>query len=509
MADQLFPPVSEADWKAAAEAALKGASLSALCTETAEGIQLKPLYVKEDRSVLSPFPGEKPFTRGFRAMWSFPETNTELGIDPISSGAAAGVFPEDSALQAVRKGERITVNTVPYHTAGANAVQELALALSEAACFLKAERKEWETVSKWLFHFAAGTSFFTEIAKLRAFRTLWSAFVDIYQLEGHQKPVLSVETSESMLSVLDPHVNLLRTSSAVFAAVVGNVDYVKVSPFDQIKEGASSELAERMARNIPSILKHEALLDKVMDPAGGSYYIESLTEEIGRKAWDLFAEIEEAGGIKQALTAGTVQKNIEAVRAKKEQDTAKLRFKMIGVNHYADPGGQVQQPKKPAVQKAVRGEPIQPVVSKRTAEPFEALRLEAVKLRQTGQSLTAGLICFGERKTYQKRADYAAGVLSAGGIKTICSEGCRTIEEAVKFIQNHSTSYYCICGSDETYEQFGSSLASSLKKAANGAVIDSAGSQEVEGADGRIAAGDDMVKKLTQILAVFKGGRPA
>ncbi|WP_050180791.1 methylmalonyl-CoA mutase family protein [Domibacillus robiginosus] len=507
MADQLFRPVTHADWTSAVKAALKGASLDILHTETAEGICLKPLYTKEDWKASLGLPGEKPFTRGFQTTWSFPKTNMVIGSDPISSGAAAGVFPEAAVLEAASKGEMITINIVPYHLAGANAVQELALALLEAACFLKARREKSRTPLRWLIHFAAGTAFFTEAAKIRAFRMLWAAFMEIYQLEDDEKPLLSVETSEAMLSILDPHVNLLRTSNALFAAVIGNVDYIKASPFNGLTHNPPSELGERMARNIPHILKYEALLDKVADPSGGSYYIESLTEEIGRKAWDLFAEIEEAGGLQKALIDGTIQQQIEAVQLKKAHNIATLRQKMIGVNHYANLNEQIQSQEKPATNRAAAGIPIQPLVSKRTAEPYEVLRLKAANLRQTGQSPRAGLICLGEWKTCKKRVDEAAGILAAGGIDVVRSHACHTEEEAVRFIKDHPAVYYCLCGSDQTYEQFGSSLVSLLKKASGGAVIDSAGSGSMQGVDGRIASGDHVVQKLKGILALFQGGK--
>lgn len=506
MVNQPFQAGSFAEWKAAAEASLKGASLSKLYSTTAEGIRLKPLYTKKDRPATSSLPGEKPFTRGFHRVWRFPDTEASIGMDPISAGAAAGVFPAEAVLRKVWEQETVVINIAPYHLAGANAVQEIALALSEAACFLKAAEKKDTTASNWLIHFAVGTVFFTEIAKIRAFRTLWSSFMEVFHLKDQPKPVLSVETSEAMLSFLDPHMNLLRTGSAAFAAVIGNVDHITAVPFDKGADGRSSELGQRMARNIPQILKHEALLDKVLDPAGGSYFIESLTEDIGRRAWDLFADMEEAGGIKQALEAGTVQNALADARKRTEQNMAVRRQKMVGVNVYANGNEQIESQKNVRTEVMMDGSPIPPLGQKRTAESYEALRLKAATYRQTGQSLTAGLLCLGEEKAFSQRADYAADVLAIAGIETVRSGECRTLKEAIQFIKTHPTVYYCICGSDETYKQFSPSLAAELKKSANGAVIDIAGSWNMKGVDGRIASGDDFVQKLTNVLSLFKGG---
>lgn len=505
MKNQTFPPVSFTDWRSAAEASLKGKPLSKLKTKTPEGIELKPLYTKEDRKTVLSLPGEKPFTRGFNRVPAFPETDVKIGVDPISSGAAAGIFPADSVLQEIHNQEIITVNTVPYHLAGANAVQELALALAEAVCLIGMAENKNEAAAKCVIHFAAGPVFFTELAKIRAFRTLWSAFMGAYNLNEKAKPKLSVETSEAMLSLLDPHVNILRTGSAAFSAVIGNVDYLTVKPFDEVT-GCTTGLSKRIAHNIPRLLKHEALLDKVTDPAGGSYYVESLTEEIGRLAWDLFADIEEAGGIREALMAGTIQKDIAAVQAKKERNLAVRHQQMIGTNVYANPTEQIDSMKKEKAVPAFDGEPIEPLELKRMAEPFEALRLASVQLSQTEQSVAAGLICLGELKKYKPRADYVAGVLAVAGIEPIRSESCKTIQEAVQFIERHPLPYYCICGPDELYDQLGSSLAAELRKAANGAVIDIAGTWSMDGTDGRIAAGDDIVQKLMDVLSLYKGG---
>lgn len=428
-----------------------------------------------------------------------------MGVDPISAGAAAGIFPADSVFPEIHKQEMITINTVPYHLAGANAVQELALALSEAAYLIGTAENKNEAAVKCVIHFAAGPVFFTELAKIRAFRTLWSAFMSAYNLSEHAKPKLSVETSDAMLSVLDPHVNILRTGSAAFSAVIGNIDYLTVKPFDEVA-GSTTELSKRIARNIPRLLKHEALLDKVVDPGGGSYYIEALTEEIGRRAWDVFADMEEAGGIKQALLSGVIQKDIAAVKSKKEQHIATRRQQMIGTNIYANPEEQIAHLKNEKTKPAFKGTPIEPLEQKRMAEPFEALRLASMQLRQTEQSVAAGLICLGELKKHKPRADYVAGVLAVAGIETIRSESCNTIEEAIQFMERHPLPYYCICGPDELYEQVGEEFGLQFKEAAGGAVVDIAGTWSMAGIDGRIAAGDDIVKKLTDVLLLYKGG---
>ncbi|WP_052712107.1 methylmalonyl-CoA mutase family protein [Domibacillus indicus] len=504
MRKEAFPPVSLKDWELAAEASLKGKPMSSLAERTAEGIELKPLYTNADRTAVTSLPGEAPFTRGFHRMPVFPKGNVALGLDPISAGAAAGIMPPDSALKVIHSEQVLTINTAPYHLGGANAVQELALALAEAAHHMRIAEDKSGAASKCLLHFAAGPVFFTELAKLRAFKPLWRAFTQAFGLDEEIKPLISVETSNAMMSIVDPHVNILRAGSAAFSAVIGSVDYLSVKPFDQVT-GRVTALSSRISENIPRILKHEALLDKVMDPAGGSYYVEALTSEIGRRAWDWFADIEEAGGIRAALTSGMIQKEIRQVRLQREQQLAVRGQIMVGANMYANPAEQVPPPPKKPAGLQLDGEPITPVKQQRAAEPFESLRIRAMHLLQTGQSVEAGLICFGELRQFKIRADYAEGVLAAAGIKAVRSKPCNTLEEARLFIQRLKLPYYCICGPDEIYEQLGESFAAALKKAAGSAVIDIAGLWERAGADGRIASGDNLVEKLAKVLSVYEG----
>lgn len=505
MEKPMFPEVSFAEWQSAAEMSLKGKPLSTLQTKTLEEIELKLLYTKDDYQEEQSLPGEKPFTRGFHRISSFPETNAVIGTDPISSGAAEGVFPTEELLQETCKGGFLTINTVPYHLAGASAVQELAISLSEAVFFMNIAEDKSTAASTYIIHFAAGADFFTEIAKIRAFRTLWSTMMDVYGLKETAKPKISVETSERNLSALDPHINILRTASAAFSAVLGNIDYLTVRPFDEVT-GKTTELAERTARSIPLLLKHEALLDKVADPAGGSYYIEALTKEIGRLAWDLFAEIEESGGIKQALLSGKIQQQIAAVQSKRQLDAAVRKQQLIGINVYVNPDAEFSMEKQAKDEKKINEGTIPPLNQNRLAEPFEKLRRTSLRLLQTKQSVQAGLICLGGLAANKPRADYVAGMLAAGGIEAVRSDSCMTTKEAIQFVKEHPFPYYCLCGTDAAYEAFGQPLVHELKKWLNGAVLDVAGKWTAEGVHGTVAEGDDLVQKLSYLLSLYEGG---
>ncbi|MFK2824300.1 methylmalonyl-CoA mutase family protein [Bacillus sp. B190/17] len=476
------------------------------------------------------------------------------GTDIVSLYAKKGLVPSERALalqaeavtalrKALPKLKTIRIDTTPYHEGGANAVQEIAIALAEAVFYIEwLKEKGWspvEVIEKMCFHFAIGSQFFMEIAKLRAFRKVWYALCSSYGVSGEAVKVLvGAETSIFTFSKLDSHVNLLRTGSGVFSALLGGVEYVQAVPFDQLN--GPSSLGERMARNIPLILQHESYLGEVIDPAGGSYYIETLTTELSQAAWEHFIQMEAAGGIISVLKDGTVQKELAAVMKKRREDLATQKRSMIGTNSYADLHEQVPKEKpKPSV--SLSGESISlfqeltgkvkdqttiaalyvkdsgtaviPISSKRLAEPFERLRERAERMQLLGKKVKAGLICLGPLKEFKLRADFVISQLSIGGIESELSGECQTIEEAAQFVKESQLAYYCICGKDEAYEQFGPSLAAAVKKERNNILLDLAGKLSAEteakwrcsGLDGSVYSGQNIVKKLTALLHRLEG----
>ena len=145
-----------------------------------------------------------------------------------------------------------------------------------------------EAISKMIFQFSIGSNFFMELAKLRAARILWDKITKVYGAEVQYRGMqIAAETSSFTKTVYDPYVNILRAGNEAFAAVVGGVQYLHVTPFDEIT--GSSQLSERIARNTQNILKEEAHLQKVIDPAGGSWYVEALTTELSRKSLAVFS----------------------------------------------------------------------------------------------------------------------------------------------------------------------------------------------------------------------------
>lgn len=477
------------------------------------------------------------------------------GTDIVSLYAQKGLVPDKNILnlyieaisqmtEALPQLKTIRIDTAPYQAAGANAYQEISIALAEAVFYIELFKEEgWtpaEIVEKMHIHFAIGSQFFMELAKLRAFRKAWTALCEAYGLAGDSvKVTVGAETSAFTLSRLDRHVNILRTGSEAFSALLGGVEFLQVTSFDQVN-GQPSPLGERIARNIPLILQNESHVDKVIDPAGGSYYIETLTSELSQKAWGYFTDIEEAGGILAVLKDGVLQKELAAVLEKRKTDLALRKKSMIGTNVYADinepaptsaPVPEVLLASKSVssfdeVIQSVEGDvsaaelhvqdsgaEIIPVKAERLAEPYERLRARAEALRADGKDVEAGLICLGKLKDFKPRADFVTGMLAVGGISAKTSGECHTVEEAVQFVKDSSLPYYCICGADASYEQFGPQLAEAIKQSKENVTVHLAGRLPEEaqsawtqsGLNGSIYAGQNILEKLANLLDLLEG----
>jgi methylmalonyl-CoA mutase len=396
-----------------------------------------------------------------------------IGMDPVALSLEAGTEPEaqydqwakiiENAAEKLPNVKTILADTTPFHNGGANAVQELACALAggvEHIQMLTERGIGLETVlDKIVFKFAIGSNFFMELAKLRAARLLWCRLTEAYEVAPElRKMVISAETSRFTKTKYDPYVNLLRAGNEAFAAVLGGIQYLHVSPYNE-PEGKLTDFSDRIARNTQLILKEETHIKNVVDPAGGSWYIESLTNELAEKAWALFLEIDERGGIISALRSNWLQQQIASVREKRLKDIFTRKQSIIGTNIYANPQDEPLQTVAKEKAAQVVGT-IKPIPQDRLAEPYEELRSRA---EQLPVKPTVGLICLGALKLHKARADFMTGFLAPGGIKTINSEGIASFEEAVAFVEETAATHYCICGSNDQYNEIGADFVAKLK----------------------------------------------
>ncbi len=412
-----------------------------------------------------------------KAVSGFSNAGSGTGFiakDPIAllaeQGASENILNEkyDSFHNTVKKARvslpyvrTILVDTIPYHNGGANAVQELAIALSTAVTHIEElSRRDLsieEIISKLVFQFAVGTNFFIELSKLRASRILWNKIMEAYGIaEEKREMVIAASTSSYTKTVYDPYVNMLRAGSEAFAAVLGGVQYLHVSPYNE-PEGITTDFSDRIARNIQLILKEEAHLTKTVDPAGGSWYIEHLTTELAEKAWELFLSIDERGGMIEVLKQGWLQSEIAAVRAKREEAISTRKQTIVGTNRYADlRGDQLEVPEKVDL---FTGGFIEPIPQRRLAVVFEQLRKKADSLTKP----FVGLITLGELRTHKARLDFVNGFLAPGGIEGVASGEVNRAEEALAFMKESNYRHYCLCGSNEQYEEFGLEIAKQIK----------------------------------------------
>ncbi len=310
--------------------------------------------------------------------------------DPVSFLLKEGSWPgegkEDVLQELVRVSDglhregmdwhSIPVSSDPFHNAGASLVEELAFTLSQGhdllVTFLESGWSIDELTPRIRFELSSGPLFFPEIAKLRAFRQLWSRIVEAYGPEHacSKAPWTAARTSWWSLTRRDPYTNMVRKTTEAMAAVIGGCHELSIHPYDAAS-GQHSELGQRVARNTHHLLKEESQLNKVIDPAGGSYYLEALTDRIGRAAWDLVRELEEQGGFFAALEKGNVQARIEASRKERQEALGNQERIIVGVNAYQDNDAPLLPLREKERRKPPQGKDVEPLPVERGSGPLE------------------------------------------------------------------------------------------------------------------------------------------
>jgi methylmalonyl-CoA mutase len=422
-----------------------------------------------------------------------------LGLDPIGVQATSGQPQElgglaDLARRAMaHEGLRsVVVDATVFADAGASAVEELGCSLAAGVAYLRALTDGGLSVDEAFgqleFRYAASADQFTTIAGLRAARRLWDR---VGEASGASPDVRAQRqhavTSSVMTTRHDPWVNLLRTTIACFAAGVGGADVVTVQPFDAAL-GLPDAFSRRIARNTQSLLVEEGSLARVLDPAGGSWYVESLTDSLAQAAWTWFTEIERAGGLQQALADGLVGERIAAAWAERTERLAHRTEAITGVSEFPNPT-EVLPDRQPAPEVLPPGPGGLPRV--RAAAAFEELRdrAEAHDPRPAVYLATIGPVA-----RHTARATFAANLFQTGGLATPSGDRVDGLAEA-------TTTVACICGTDKDYADSAAALAAELRDAGVTSVW-LAGKPDlaVDGVDGYMYAGCDALQTLTTVL---------
>ena len=348
----------------------------------------------------------------------------------------------------------VTVSGQIFGNSGSTIVEELAFVLSAGHDYLvrlmDAGLTIEEAARKLRFSFSVSSNYFMEIAKFRAARMLWANIVKGYNPEKNCacKMQIHAETSKWNQTVYDPYVNMLRGTTEAMSAAIGGVYSLEVTPFDASFENPT-EFSKRIARNVELLLKHESHFDQVVEPAGGSYYIENLTQSIAAEAWKLFLEIEEKGGYTEAYKAGFIAERIKASAAAKDKNIATRRQILLGANQYPNftevAGKEITA--ESVTRKQAEGNVLVPY---RGAMAFEEMRLH---VDRSGKEPKAFMLTCGNLGMARARSQFSCNFFACAGIKVIDNTYFKSIEEGVKAALESKAQIVVVCASDDDYAE--------------------------------------------------------
>jgi methylmalonyl-CoA mutase len=662
-----FSPATYEEWRQAAEESLKGAPFDKkLITKTPEGIDLQPIYRREDLEKLErpeSWPGLAPFLRGshsagFKSQpWliaqelpcgspeSFnatlksdlmrgqnattilPDVATRHGLDPdqaavgdvgqcgvslatradaaaaldgidlhaapvltyagasalplagllvsaVGNDGVAGAILADPLTEFARDGSlplplsdaysemaavakwggpknirTVGIQANLWADAGGNSVEELAFGLATGADYFRALGAAGlsadEVAPQFVMTLSLGSNLFMQIAKLRAARLIWSQMTEAF---GAKPAPLFIHGRSGIFnkSVLDPHTNMLRATAEAFSGVIGGANSLHIAAFDEPVRNAN-EFSRRIARNVHTILGEECGFSEVADAAGGSWFVESLTLELAKKAWALFQEVEKLGGMAAALVAGFPQSAVEKSAVSRLDAVSKRREAVLGVNLFPNPTEIPLTPAEPDAQEiyASRGKkiaacrkglagkietsvesvaaafvggatlgeisaalprsgapekPISRVRVIRAAAGYEALRAST-----RANPPRVWLAKFGPPKQSKARADFSSGFFEAGGYEVLQSPaGAKTPADAMAAALAASPAIVVLCSTDETYPEIVPAFVPALKKELPNAKIFLAGFPPDQ-IDAHKASGvDDFIHLKVDCLAFLK-----
>ncbi len=437
-----------------------------------------------------------------------PDTAFALGADPFADVAQGRLAPaglagaRDALVEAALAAERrwplasvVTVSTLPYHEAGADAADEIAIAIATGAAYLESlvggGLSPAAAARQITLRAATGRDTFVEMCKLRALRIAWRKVLVAAGAVDPPRPLLHAVCSSRTLAQRDPWVNMLRTTTQIFAAVLGGADLVTPTAFDEAL-GPASPLGRRVARNTGLVLREESVLGKVKDAAAGSYYFDSLTDALAREGWKRFQGIEREGGIEDALVSGRLRAKIESSWTTWLGRISTRKEGILGVSEFANLDEKLPRPARDR-EAPPAGAAALPV--HHDAAPFEQLRLRADASPSRPEAI---LVALGPLAESRARVGFASNLFAAGGIRA------REVPRAEAAI------IACLCGSDERYAQEAVDQARALKAAGCRRILLAGRPGPLEtalreaGVDGFLYAGCDAVALLSELLDAFR-----
>lgn len=395
-----------------------------------------------------------------------------IGFDPFRRLLKHGKdFPKDikalaaeivKAVAEVKNLRVLAVNTDKLCNAGAYIYQELGYALSWGNEWLSqltdAGIDATEAAKRIKFNMGISTNYFMEIAKFRAARMLWAQIVKQYETKCDCACKMNVHatTSEFNQTIFDAYVNLLRSQTESMSAALAGVDSITVTPFDKQYKNPD-DFSERLARNQQLLLKEESHLDKIVDPAGGSYYVETLTMSIANEAWKLFLATEEQGGFYAALKAGEVQKAVNESSDKRHTDVARRKESLLGTNQFPNFNEIANDKIECEGGKCCCGhnndaeaetDAVEALKNTRAASEFEALRLET---ERSGKRPKVFMLTIGNLAMRLARSQFSANFFACAGYQIIDNLGFDTVEAGVEAAMEKQADVVVLCSSDDEY----------------------------------------------------------
>jgi methylmalonyl-CoA mutase len=428
-----------------------------------------------------------------------------LGADPIGVRAARGSGPDlaETAELAGRLAPEhpglrsVVVDARPCNDAGGSDAEELGYSLAAGVAYLRALTDAGlsaeQAAGSLEFRYAASADQFLSIAKFRAARRAWSRICEASGITGHAGAQRQhAVTSRPMMTVRDPWVNMLRTTVACFSAGVGGAAAVTVAPFDSAL-GVPDEFGRRIARNTQSILLAESTLAGVIDPAGGSWYVESLTDSLAHQAWARFQDIEAQGGVLAALDSGFIAEGIAETRQRRREAIAHRRDPITGVSEYPDLA------EEPLTRESKPAEPAGGLPKVRYAQEFEDLRARADAQAERPAVFLATL---GTEAAHNARVGFAANLLAAGGV-AVANPGA--VDDPVGAYRDAPSPVVCVCGTESAYDEQLAGLVPRLREAGARQVWLAGKDTENRRAivDGFIQRGCDAVAVLRSVHAML------
>jgi methylmalonyl-CoA mutase len=342
----------------------------------------------------------------------------------------------------------ISIDICGFNNLGSSATQDIGLMAAMVVYYTEAMVSRGltpdEAFSQMTFRFAVNSNMFMEIAKLRAARFVFAKLSEAYKVKPENaKMRLHVQTSEYTKTFFDPWVNILRTTTEAFSAIIGGCDSLHVTPFD-IAIQTPDEFSRRIARNQQLVLLHESHLNAVNDPAGGSYYVEALTNKIVKKGWEYFLQIESSGGVMENLINGKLLEQMNHSHEYRLKNAETRKDAIVGTSTFPN-----------LAEKRFSGEQIpqkstNSYAKRRLSESFEALRLRVETLPTRPKMFVVNI---GKVVKNKPRVDFCLSYFEPAGFDVQTNDGFETVEAGLDFALNSDAQVIVLCSTDDVYPE--------------------------------------------------------